>query len=297
NLLDHYDNEEEIVIEEEEELEIDKILNLNVFVNTSGNIIEDSVDNIEEEVDNNRVDIPTDENENDIEWDPAAEADEIVNNIAHALYSGTLEAFLKSNKDNNRINNPRTLNNNETLRRAAAWLAENNPYLRPFMNLLSSDNTLHTLNDPFPRVSHIQTDTNAPPVNSRDIVVSNYDFPSEVETLSPLAIVVISSVREVKTSPEYTTTPPTVFMAESRWSHLHDILAASDNSDTLPTNRPFHITNYFVYRFQSLKKELYKKPDLTGFGDITNFFDRVEFQNRVSLTPTAVTERSEALKT
>ncbi|CAB5345924.1 unnamed protein product [Rhizophagus irregularis] len=81
NLLDHYNNEEEIVIEEEEELEIDKILNLDVFVNTLGNIIEDSVDNIEEEVDDNRVDIPTDENENDIEWDPAAEADEIVNNM------------------------------------------------------------------------------------------------------------------------------------------------------------------------------------------------------------------------
>uniref|UniRef100_U9US01 Uncharacterized protein n=1 Tax=Rhizophagus irregularis (strain DAOM 181602 / DAOM 197198 / MUCL 43194) TaxID=747089 RepID=U9US01_RHIID len=27
---------------------------------------------------------------------------------------------------------------------------------------------------------HLQNDTNAPPVNSRDIVVSNYDFPSEV---------------------------------------------------------------------------------------------------------------------
>lgn len=81
NLLDHYDNEEEIVIEEEEELEIDKILNLNVFVNTLGNIIENSVDNIEEEVDDNRVDISTDENENDIEQDPAAEADEIVNNM------------------------------------------------------------------------------------------------------------------------------------------------------------------------------------------------------------------------
>ena len=48
----------------------------------------------------------------------------------------------------------------------------------------------------------------------------------------------------------------------------------------LPTNRPFHYTNYFVHRFQSLKKELYKKSDLTGFGEITDFFDRVEFQNR-----------------
>ncbi|CAG8763696.1 17521_t:CDS:1, partial [Gigaspora rosea] len=58
------------------------------------------------------------------------------------------------------------------------------------------------------------------------------------------------------------------------------ILSNSYNGDTLPTNRPFHCANYFVHRFQSLKKELYKKLDITGFGDITNFFDRVEFQNR-----------------
>jgi len=77
---------------------------------------------------------------------------------------------------------------------------------------------------------------------------------------------------------------PTIFvtlsMAENRWYHLHNILANNDNSDTLPTNRPFHCANYFVHRFQTLKKELYKKSDLTGFGEITNFFDRIEFQNR-----------------
>ncbi len=48
----------------------------------------------------------------------------------------------------------------------------------------------------------------------------------------------------------------------------------------MPTNRPFYYVNYFVYKFQSIKKELYKKLDLTGFGDITDFFNRVEFQNR-----------------
>ncbi|GES94625.1 ribonuclease H-like domain-containing protein [Rhizophagus clarus] len=83
DLLNYYDNEEEIIIEEEEELNIGKILNLDAFVGTLGDIIEDSIDSIEEGAqDNNRVDIPTDENENhDIEWDPAAEADEIVNTI------------------------------------------------------------------------------------------------------------------------------------------------------------------------------------------------------------------------
>ncbi|RGB28479.1 hypothetical protein C1646_767782 [Rhizophagus diaphanus] len=75
-------------------------------------------------------------------------------NEAHALYSGTLGAFLESNEYNNHVNDPRTLDNNETLQRAADWLAENNPYLHPFMNLLSSDNSLHTLNDPFPKDHH-----------------------------------------------------------------------------------------------------------------------------------------------
>jgi len=83
DLLNYYNNEEEIVIGEEEELDIDNILNLDAFVGTLGDIIEDSIDSIEEEVqDNNRVDIPTDENEkNDIEWNPAAEADEIIDNM------------------------------------------------------------------------------------------------------------------------------------------------------------------------------------------------------------------------
>ncbi|PKY55820.1 hypothetical protein RhiirA4_475561 [Rhizophagus irregularis] len=96
---------------------------------------------------------------------------------AHALYSGTLGAFLESNEDNNDVG---TFDHDETLRRAAAWLAENNPYLRPFTNLLTSDDEPHTLHDPFPRARHLLNDTDAPPVNSRDIVVPNYDFPSEV---------------------------------------------------------------------------------------------------------------------
>src|SRR5436305_12382828 len=76
---EYYNNEEEIVIREEEELNLDKILNLNEFVNTLEDIIEDS---LEEE--NNEEEVPMEEiqeseNENDIVWDPAAEADKIVN--------------------------------------------------------------------------------------------------------------------------------------------------------------------------------------------------------------------------
>ncbi|GET02620.1 CENP-B homolog protein 2-like [Rhizophagus clarus] len=56
----YYNNEEEIIIEEKEELNINKILNLDAFV----------------------VDIPMDENEkHDIECDPAAEANKIVNTM------------------------------------------------------------------------------------------------------------------------------------------------------------------------------------------------------------------------
>ena len=43
DLPDYYNDVEEIVINEEEELEIDNILNLNEFVNTLEDIIEDSV--------------------------------------------------------------------------------------------------------------------------------------------------------------------------------------------------------------------------------------------------------------
>ena len=43
DLPDYYNDVEEIVINEEEELEIDNILNLNEFVNTLEDIIEDSI--------------------------------------------------------------------------------------------------------------------------------------------------------------------------------------------------------------------------------------------------------------
>jgi hypothetical protein len=84
DLLDYYNNEEEIIIGEEEELDIDNVLNLDAFVDTLGDIIEDSIDSIGEEIqDDDRVDVPMNENNenDDIEWDPAAEADEIVNTM------------------------------------------------------------------------------------------------------------------------------------------------------------------------------------------------------------------------
>jgi flagellar biosynthesis chaperone FliJ len=71
DLLDYYNNE--IVISKE--VDIDNVLNLDAFVDTLGDIIEDSIDSIEEEIQNNdKVDVPMNEND---ENDPAAKADEL----------------------------------------------------------------------------------------------------------------------------------------------------------------------------------------------------------------------------
>jgi uncharacterized Ntn-hydrolase superfamily protein len=80
DLPDYYDDEDEIVINEEEELEMDKILNLNEFVNTLEDIIEDS--NLEED---EEAEVPMEgvqeKDNDDIIWDPAAEADKIIDSM------------------------------------------------------------------------------------------------------------------------------------------------------------------------------------------------------------------------
>jgi hypothetical protein len=86
DLHDNYYDDNETVIGEEEELNLDNILNLDAFINTLENIIEDSVDSVEgensEAGENSEVEEPIGENENnDFEWDPVAEADEIVDNM------------------------------------------------------------------------------------------------------------------------------------------------------------------------------------------------------------------------
>ena len=79
DLPDYYNDVEEIVINEEEELEIDNILNLNEFVNTLEDIIEDSV--LEEMSDEAEVLIEEIQEQDDIIWDPVAEADKIIDNM------------------------------------------------------------------------------------------------------------------------------------------------------------------------------------------------------------------------
>jgi hypothetical protein len=77
---------------------------------------------------------------------------------------------------------------------------------------------------------------------------------------------------------------PTLFitltMAEGKWTQLHDILAATDNGDTLPSNRPFHAAQHFAHRLRSLKTHLWKNSQLVDWGTIDHFFERIEFQNR-----------------
>jgi hypothetical protein len=77
---------------------------------------------------------------------------------------------------------------------------------------------------------------------------------------------------------------PTLFitlsMAESKWTQLHDILAATDNGDTLPSNRPFHTTLHFTHRLRMLKTHVWKNKAVIDWGEIQHFFERIEFQNR-----------------
>ncbi|GES73489.1 DNA helicase Pif1, ATP-dependent [Rhizophagus clarus] len=72
----------------------------------------------------------------------------------------------------------------------------------------------------------------------------------------------------------------TLTMSENKWKHLKNILLRTDNHDILPTNRPFHCTHHFIHRLRSMKNNLWKDPELTNWGKILHFFERIEFQNR-----------------
>jgi len=61
---------------------------------------------------------------------------------------------------------------------------------------------------------------------------------------------------------------PTLFitltMAESKWIHLTEILRNTDNHDATPTNRPYHVSMYFIQRYRSLKKRIWNNEHLSG---------------------------------
>ncbi|PKY32438.1 hypothetical protein RhiirB3_450614 [Rhizophagus irregularis] len=105
---------------------------------------------------------------------------------AHALYSGSLGAFLDL-KEGQPTGNGASYD--ETLRRAAAWLAVNNPYLRPFTNILTSTRHTHVLTDPFP---------------SQD--TSKWTLPHLLSTvIPPLALIVVPPTRKATPPPKYST--------------------------------------------------------------------------------------------
>jgi len=72
----------------------------------------------------------------------------------------------------------------------------------------------------------------------------------------------------------------TLTMAEFHWENLQSILRSTDNHDTVPTNRPYHVTSYFLHRYRVLKQHIWKAPRLAEWGNIIHFFERFEFQNR-----------------
>ena len=73
------------VTDEEDDLIISEILNLDVeiFIENLDELIEDSENNIEKECDiqNNEPENESEEDENDIDWDPATEIDEIIGSM------------------------------------------------------------------------------------------------------------------------------------------------------------------------------------------------------------------------
>ena len=71
----------------------------------------------------------------------------------------------------------------------------------------------------------------------------------------------------------------TLTMSETRWKHLKNILIKTDNHDSLPTNRPFHCAHHFIHHLRSMKNNLWKDSELTNWGKILHFFERIEFQN------------------
>jgi hypothetical protein len=342
------------------------------------------------------------------------------------LYSGILGAFLANPESNNNENFSWLT---PELCTAAHWLKQHNKYLKPYSRLLSTTSLFtETYRDPFPAATHLPNDTNAPPFQQGDIILSSTDFPTEVHdedfhythlmagfvqtetTTLPLSfdspdlepllfpdlfpdgnghfsnqlentfrndsiktetygkyikhhllcvdprfrlhpywphysylrlekmrnhqntlrlwrqkqsdkIYRAPTAAELITNSVYTgrriideaktiTLPtfirtgdtyfnekllhinamtreyglPSLFItltaAESRWTHLKDILKSTDNKDTNPTNRPLHTMLHFTHRKKELWNHVWRKPANSNWGHLNHFFERVEFQNR-----------------
>ncbi len=72
----------------------------------------------------------------------------------------------------------------------------------------------------------------------------------------------------------------TVTMAEGKWKHLHEILKKTDDGNTIPTNRPFHVYHHYHYRLMSIHHYLWRNKNMCGWGKWHHHWERDEFQNR-----------------
>jgi len=72
----------------------------------------------------------------------------------------------------------------------------------------------------------------------------------------------------------------TVTMAEGKWKHLHEILKKTDNGNTIPTNRPFHVYHHYQNRLKSIHHYLWRNEKICQWGKWHHHWERDEFQNR-----------------
>lgn len=76
---------------------------------------------------------------------------------------------------------------------------------------------------------------------------------------------------------------PTLFLTltfSECWQQFIHILEKSDNGDTIPPNRPLHVTMYWYKRLDYLKKYILNNVKLNHLGKIKHFVERHEFQLR-----------------
>jgi len=72
----------------------------------------------------------------------------------------------------------------------------------------------------------------------------------------------------------------TLTMAEGKWKHLHEILKKTDDGNTIPTNRPFHVYHHYQNRLKSIHHYLWRNGKLCKWGKWQHYWERDEFQNR-----------------
>ncbi|CAJ0649080.1 16581_t:CDS:2, partial [Entrophospora sp. SA101] len=145
-------------------------------------------------------------------------------------------------------------------------------------HLLGVDSRFH-LHHHWPAWSYLQLEKlrnfqNNQRIANQKNVDETHRLPTAVEIIEESAYMSGWQFSETNTS-----TIPS-FIRTGHWIHLRHILGASDNFDTVPSNRPLHTTLHFIHCHQNLKRLIWKDPDVCGWGTCKDFFEHVEFQNR-----------------